>query len=181
MCAKICNPNYPPFPVQPANKKLSGYYDREIEKTKEVKGKGRRDLFSSGTGKNGRRTSASSNYKSESEEVGNDRNAMGMNGGEEDTSSVTDIDIPLEEPEPEMPKRKIIRVTKPVKLRDFTNEEKGEEENEEEKQQEKDKEKEALKPRGWKTDHDEGKTARQGLQKMKKLGGIHFYSMFYHF
>ena len=74
----------------------------------------------------------------------------------DDASSVASLEIPLEEPEPEMPKRKIIRVTKPVKLRDFTNEEKGEEDNEEEKQLEKEKDKEAMKPRGWKTENDEG-------------------------
>lgn len=39
----------------------------------------------------------------------------------EETSSVTSVEmLPLEEPEPEIPKRKIIRVTKAVKLRDFT-------------------------------------------------------------
>ena len=77
----------------------------------------------------------------------------------EETSSVTSVEmLPLEEPEPEIPKRKIIRVTKAVKLRDFTNEERGEEEKEEEKEKEKEKElRDAQKPRGWKTENDEGK------------------------
>merc|ERR1712228_579750 len=78
---------------------------------------------------------------------------MGTQSGDaDDASSVTSLEIPLEEPEPETPKRKIIRVAKKVQLRDFTNEEKGEEENEEEKEKEKDKDKSELKPRGWKTE-----------------------------
>ena len=122
----------------------SGYYDREIEKSKDS-GRGRDSLFKD------RRTSTSSRHKSESE--GDQAMAQA-----EETSSVTSVDmLPLEEPEPEIPKRKIIRVTKAVKLRDFTNEERGEEEKEEEKEKEKEKElRDAQKPRGWKTENDEG-------------------------
>ena len=125
-----------------------GYYERDIEKTqkehKGVKGGPRRDLFGGGGGsgqnsglfKNGRRQSSTSeaHQKSESDiEPSYDRaNQVTQSGDADDASSVTSLEIPLEEPEPETPKRKIIRVAKKVQLRDFTNEEKGEEENLEE-------------------------------------------------
>merc|ERR1712110_497074 len=132
-----------------------GYYDREIEKTKEHKtGPGQKD---------GRRQSSTSetHQKRESDLDPNScydgRNVTQHSGGDgDDASSVTSLEIPLEEPEPETPKRKIIRVAKKVQLRDFTNEEKGEEEIDEEKEIEKNKEKEALKPRGWKTEENDG-------------------------
>merc|ERR1712136_498505 len=86
-----------------------GYYDREIEKSKDSGGRGRDSLFKD------RRTSSSSRHKSESDHD----HVMAL---AEETSSVTSVEmLPLEEPEPEIPKRKIIRVTKAVKLRDFTN------------------------------------------------------------
>ena len=127
---------------------------------------GRDPLF-----KNGRRHSS----LSEAQDAGAYNQVETDRKRDVDESSEVSIEVPLEEPEPEVStKRKIIRVTKPVKLRDFTQKEKGEEENEIEKLNEIKDEKENQKPRGWlKTDNDDG-TFYIGFIRSRHFGETFF-------